>query len=156
MDQQDKDSKAADEAHKHAMRMVLSGGHYCGEVKHVDEPPLITDAERAALNHKFEYHKAKRLNAAERGTQIHAEIEQALAGIPHAYIVKGDPVPSAKLRAMLDANPQLRFYSEEGVRLDYILVQAPRPSLLRLAISLTVRFLLVLGVAVLVLAMVAK
>lgn len=136
----------------------------------MDMQQLMNDADRAALNHKFEYHKAKRLNAAERGTQIHEEIERALAGIPPAHVVSGEIHAGAKLRALIDGqnamlqetaddiraqhNPQLDWYRDPMVTM--ITPEEPRPSILKLALSLTARFLLVLGVAVLVLAMVTK
>lgn len=151
------------------------------------------DKDRAALNIKFEYERAKRLTAAERGTQIHAEIEQALNNVnpelqhqlnlraaelqrvamqspTPAYIVRGEFHAGAKLRALIDAqnamlqetaddiraqhNPQLDWYRDPMVTM--VTPAEHKPSILKLTLSLTVRFLLVLGAAVLVLAMVAK
>lgn len=138
---------------------------YSDDAKHVDEPSLITDAERAALNIKFEYERAKKLNA------MHAEAQRlAMEALTPPYIVRGEFNAGAKLRALIDAqnamlqetaddiraqhNPQLDWYRDQMVTM--VTPAEYKPSILKLALSLTVRFLLVLGAAVLVLAMVAK
>lgn len=165
---------------------------YSDDAKHVDEPPLITDAERAALNIKFEYERAKKLNAMEREADTQADRRGAIElaelrlevsklrgvanqlrhenlmlkrqGLMQSFVsVMNQPLVDLKHDIMAQANaaqnaaPSLPldwYRAEPMVKME---VPAERkPSILKLAISLTVRFLLVLGAAVFVLAMVAK
>lgn len=151
----------------------------------MDMQQPMNDAERAAMNIKFEYERAKRLRAAESVTaSINPELQttlnaraaalqQAAMDAPTpAYIARGEAVPSAgsSVRAQrqsfeLDsyrdmqniAQPQPFSDTAIDRAFDQIEAKAARsPSILKLAMNLTARMLLVIGVAILVLAWVTK
>lgn len=146
------------------------------------------DKDRAALNHKFEYHKAKKLNAADRGTQIHAEIESAIElaelrlevsklqgvanqlrhenlmlksqGLMQSFVsVMNQPLVDLKHDIMAQANAAqnvapslpLDWYRAEPM----VKMETPaehKPSILKLALNITFRIVLVVAVAITVLA----
>lgn len=165
----------------------------------MDMQQPMNDAERAAMNIKFEYERAKKLNAmeneaklqtpAERGTQIHAEMEAAIElaelrlevskltgvanqlrhenlmlkrqGLMQSFVsVMNQPLVDLKhdIMAMQNVAPPQSFSDTAIDRaFDQFEAKAARsPSIFRLALSLTVRVLLVIGVAILVLAWVTK
>lgn len=96
---------------------------------------------------------------AERGTQVHTDIEAALADAlitgTGIYVVRGEPVPSAKLRE------QLEGYG--GRKIEWVVFdeaydiphEEPSPSTPKLIAKLAFRITLVIALAVGVLAVIS-
>lgn len=162
---------------------------YSDAAKHVDEPALITDAGRAALNIKFEYERAKKLNAMEQEADAQADrrgaielaelrlevsklrgvanqlrhenlmlkqqgLMQSMLGVLNQPLVDLKHDIMAQQRDSEQNLAQQDWYREPMVTM--ITPEEPRPSILKLALSLTARAVLVIGIAVLVLSMVTK
>lgn len=120
------------------------------------------DKDRAALNIKFEYERAKRLNA----IHVHAEFQENPDLMFYDDIdAKWDEIgDSLSLKRKILAQKELEALDQgfaiieehHAPMVTMITPEEPPQSILNLALSLAVRFLLVLGVAILVLAEVTK
>lgn len=158
------------------------------DTKHVDEPSLITDAERAALNIKFEYERAKKLNAMEQEADAQADRRGAIElaelrlevskltgvvnqlrhenlmlkhqGLMQSFVsVMNQPLVDLKHDIMVQQrDSEQNLAQQDWYRAPMVMMVTPgepRPSILKLALSLAFRLVLVIAVAVTVLAVVS-